>query len=158
MWARVGGRLFVPATGVEAVSGDQDVEEILAAATERVQQLAEQAGRDVDQVMAGVQQQIDDLKADVRAATGLEVEIPWQPSPPVPTVMDASMSYLAETAEGCRHLLAAVELLRPLVEPGSELTVGAAVKARLDARAGALVLDHLHRSGLFLDDEEACDG
>lgn len=135
-----------------------DVDRILVDAEVRVRELAEQAVRDVERVMAEVGQQLDELKAEVQAATGLTVEIPWAPAPPSPTPMDASMGHLAVLAAGARHLLAAVELLRTHVKPGSAVTVGQLAKARLSQRKSERVLEHLRASGFFLDEGVACDG
>lgn len=136
-----------------------DIDRVLAVAEARVQELAEQAVTRVGEVMADVGRQLDEVKAEVRARTGLDVDIPWAPAPPVPAPMDLSMAQLADMAQRCRHLLAAAELLRAHVKPESAVTVGQLAKTRLPQRKSERVLEHLRQSGFFVDEGEvSCGG
>ncbi|MCZ4515696.1 hypothetical protein O3Q52_47840 [Streptomyces sp. ActVer] len=123
----------------------------------RVREIAHEAEQAVDALMDGVRERVDAIREETLAATGVDIA----DTEPVgaATAMDAYLGDIAVTARACRHFLAAVELLGPLVEPGSTRTVGAVLKTSVDPRKGERILDHLTRSGIYEAEEEgACDG
>lgn len=128
-----------------------DPEEVVADGVARVHDLLLQAQAAAEAVIGRFADEVDEVRRDVLERTG--VQITPEVSARIPAVMDVSMTSLAATAEQCRLLLAAVQLLGEHVQPGSVRTVGAVVKT-MDQRTGALVLDYLGRSGFYAPDDD----
>lgn len=129
-------------------------DEEIAAAEERLYALLLAAREDADAVLRKAANEADRLIRDVKAKTGVEIGPPPPPAKP-PTVMDVSLGSLAEVAELCGHLLAAVELLAPHVQFGSERTVGALLKTTVDVSTGSMARHYLQKSGFFTNEEGA---
>lgn len=135
-----------------------DADQVIADGVARVRDLLLQAQAAAETVIAGYADQVDEVRREVLELTGVEL-IPQVPER-IPAVMDVTLGSLAVTAERCRLLLAAVELLDEHVQPDSARTVGAVVKTSVDPQTGALVLDYLNRCGFYATGDEgvACDG
>lgn len=126
-------------------------EEILAEAADRVRELWEQAQAAAYEAVREAADEVDRIRVEVLAATGVEIvaELPEK----VPDVMDVQMGGLAELAEQCGFLLAAVELLAPHVRHGSVRTVGSIVKAAVDGPTGAMAVHYLRQSKFYAPEE-----
>lgn len=138
------------------MNGNPD--EVVADGVARVRDLLLQAQAAAETVIARFADQVDEVRREVLEATGVQIvpEVPER----IPAVMDVTLGSLAVTAERCRLLLAAVELLGGHVQPDSARTVGAVLKTGVDPRTGALAMDYLSRCGFFAPDDDGavCDG
>lgn len=135
-----------------------DADQVVSDGVARVHDLLVQAQAAAEATIARYADEVDEVRREVLAATGVEI-VPEVPSR-VPAVMDVQMGSLAATAEQCRLLLAAVQLLGEHVQPGAVRTVGAAVKT-MDQRTGARVLDYLGQSRFYAAGDEgevSCGG
>lgn len=129
-----------------------DPDEVVADGTARIHDLLLQAQAAAAEAIGRFTDEVDQVRREVLEATGQEIVLP--PPPKVPVVMDVRMDALAQAAEECRLLLAAVELLGGHVRTDSARTVGAVVKTGVDQRTGELVLDYLSRCGFYVTDDE----
>ena len=132
---------------------DEERQRILAEGADRVRELWERAQAAMYGAMREAADEVDRIRVEVLAMTGVEIvaELPEK----VPYVMDVPMGALAEQAERCTHLLAAVELLSPHVQHGSVRTVGAVLKTGVDVPTGAMALHWLRQSKFYAPEEVA---
>lgn len=129
-----------------------DPDAVVADGVARVHDLLLQAQAAAETVIGRYADQVDAVRREVLELTGVEI-VPEAPTR-VPAVMDVPLGSLAATAEQCRLLLAAVQLIEEHVQPGSARTVGALLKTSVDPRTGALALDYLNRSGFYASDDD----
>lgn len=131
-------------------ASDQD--RLVLEARARVVAICEAAYEASQSVMRRAADEVDEIRQETLAATGVEI-LPPSPSQLL-TVMDVPLGQLAELAERCHQLLAGVEMLGDHVTFGETRTVGVVVKAGVDIARASIALDFLRKSRFFADDGE----
>lgn len=132
-------------------ASDQD--RLVLEAQARVVAICEAAYETSEAVMRRAADEVDEIRLETLAATGVEI-LPPSPAQ-LRTVMDVPLGDLAGLAEKCHHLLAGVEMLGDHVQFGETRTVGVVVKAGIDIARASIALDFLRKSRFFADDGEA---
>jgi hypothetical protein len=119
-------------------------------AADRIRGLLEAAQTAAYEAVRGVADEVDRIRREVLAATG--VELVSESPEKSPAAMDVRLDALAQLVEQCGHLLAAAALLAPHVRHGSGRTVGAVLKADVPVAVAVEALRHLNASKFYAPD------
>lgn len=131
---------------------DEEQQRIFTDAADRIRELMERAHAASLAVIREAADEVDEISRQVLDTTGVRI-VTHPPDSKVPAVMDVRISALADRAEQCMHLLAGVELLAPYAAGMAEKTVGSLLKTSVDPETGALIRQHLARSGFYAAEE-----
>jgi hypothetical protein len=120
---------------------------LAAQAQQRISALLDRTQPQIDSVIRGAEEEIEQIRRETRATTGIDIGQPS--SPQEPTITDVRCGDLAILAERCRHVVAAADLLGAHVRFGSTRTLGAVFKAGVDLPTAAEAVQRLQRSEFY---------